>query len=100
MSYCIGGTGLFVFTSSITDYLGNEPADTSNASGPHPDFDGRLFFPTAKYQEQQNQANSPDASDEDFCGQWFLWSRFVSTGSYLTATNFSFFSDGPRLATR
>ena len=86
-----GGTELFVFTSSITDHFGNEPAETRDASGPHPDLDGSLFTTTAEHSKQENEANSPDASDCNFGGHWCLWSRFVSTDSYLTTTNFSLF---------
>ena len=46
-SYGLGETGLLVLTGSITDQFGNEPAQTSDASGPHPDFDGSFFASTA-----------------------------------------------------
>ena len=46
-SYGLSGTGLLVLTGSITDQFGNEPAQTSDASGPHPDFDGSFFATTA-----------------------------------------------------
>ena len=41
------------------------------------------------------EANSPDASDCNFGGHWCLWSRFVSTETYLTTTNFSLFRIWP-----
>ena len=46
-SYGLGGTGLLVLTGSITDQFGNEPAQTNDASGPNPDFDGSFFASTA-----------------------------------------------------
>ena len=46
-SYGLDGTGLRVLTGSITDQFGNEPAQTSDASGPNPDFDGSFFALTA-----------------------------------------------------
>ena len=73
----LSGTGLLVITGSITDHFGNKPAETRDTSGPHPDFDGSLVATTAKHSKQENEANSPDASDCNFGGHWFLWSRFL-----------------------
>ena len=70
-SYYKGGTGLFIFTSSITDHFGDEPAETRDASGPHPDFDGSLFIATAENSEEDKQSDCPDTSDGYFGGHWF-----------------------------
>ena len=65
---CLGETGLLVITGSLTGHFGNQPAQTSDTSSPHPDFVGNFLATTAEHSKQENEANGPDASDCNFGG--------------------------------
>jgi hypothetical protein len=67
----------FVIDGSVTDHLGNEPAEAGDAGGPHPDFDRGLLVTASKDHQQQQQSNRPNASNEDFGGHGLLRCRFA-----------------------
>ena len=68
------------------DHFGNEPAETRDTSGPHPDFDGSLVATTAEHNKQENEANSPDTSDGNFGGHgWLPFRLFVLVAHVLAA---------------
>ena len=75
-----------VLTGSIKDQFGNETAQTSDTSGPHPDFDGSFFASTAQNRKQDQQSDCPDASDGKFGRHGLLRFRlFVLVDHVLAA---------------
>ena len=76
-----------IIFSAVSYKFGNEPARSSDASGPHPNFDQSLFASTAWNRKQDEKSDCPDASDGNFGGRGFLRFRLFVFVDHVFATS-------------